>query len=340
MKILIISGFLGAGKTTFIGKMAERTGKSFVILENEYGGTNIDSGKLKDDRAAGAMNIWEMTEGCICCSMKEDLAASVLTIANALDPEYLIIEPTGVGKLSSIVENLKRIEYERISILAPVAVVDGLSYWRYVRDYEEIYRDQISTAGTIFLSKMESALPEERSLLERELRKLNEHVEIRTEHYSHMSAEEWDKLLTRGYDGTSFAEPAAEETVLPDTLSMRGVQMDRPELLILLLERIAAGRLGMVIRAKGCIRAGECALRFDLADGRYSITGTEDGQSFETGKAVFIGTDIQRREIQRYFEKEPMTLRLKKGNAPEKNGVSPLYKKVPFSQYKSGEPSV
>lgn len=91
MKILIVSGFLGAGKTTLIKEMANKTKRDFVVMENEYGDVDIDSNILKDE----GMNIWELTEGCVCCTMKQDFASSILTIANSLDPEYLIVEPTG-----------------------------------------------------------------------------------------------------------------------------------------------------------------------------------------------------------------------------------------------------
>ena len=101
MKILIISGFLGAGKTTFIKEMSRKVQRDFVVMENEYGETNMDSAFLKGQEN---LNIWELTEGCICCSMKSDFASSVLTIANTLDPEYLYISGpvSQVGQISSV----------------------------------------------------------------------------------------------------------------------------------------------------------------------------------------------------------------------------------------------
>ena len=98
-------------KTTFIKEMAAKTGRDFVIMENEYGEAGIDSALLKQEKN---INVWELTEGCVCCTMKADFASSVLTIANTLDPEYLIVEPTGVGMLSSIIQNIRQISYERI----------------------------------------------------------------------------------------------------------------------------------------------------------------------------------------------------------------------------------
>ena len=80
MKILIVSGFLGAGKTTFIKALAKHTGKEFAILENEYGAAGIDKDRLETELASGTVNIWEMTEGCICCSAKGDFALFVLSI--------------------------------------------------------------------------------------------------------------------------------------------------------------------------------------------------------------------------------------------------------------------
>ena len=105
MKILLVSGFLGAGKTTFIKEMAKNINLEFVVLENEYADIGVD-GDFLDEKN---LNIWEMSEGCICCSMKGDFKSSIKRIYSEINPEYLIIEPTGVGMLSSIIENFKQI---------------------------------------------------------------------------------------------------------------------------------------------------------------------------------------------------------------------------------------
>lgn len=105
MRVLVVSGFLGAGKTTFIQELARRTGRDFVVYENEYGQADIDAKVLSE---TDELSVWESTENCICCSGKQDFAASVLTIANTLDPEYLVVEPTGVARLSSVLETSTR----------------------------------------------------------------------------------------------------------------------------------------------------------------------------------------------------------------------------------------
>lgn len=128
MKILIVSGFLGAGKTTFIKALAKHTGKEFAILENEYGAAGIDKDRLETELASGTVNIWEMTEGCICCSAKGDFACLSSPSLMPLTRSTWSSSPPGVGKLGNIVENLKQIEYDRITLLAPVTVVDIHSY--------------------------------------------------------------------------------------------------------------------------------------------------------------------------------------------------------------------
>lgn len=296
MKILIVSGFLGAGKTTFIKALAKKTGRELAILENEYGAVGIDGENLKQD--VGPVNIWELTEGCICCSTKGDFAASVLTIANTVDPEYLVIEPTGVGMLSNIIRNMQQIEYERIAVLAPITIVDGQSFLRSFADYKELYLDQVSSAATVFVSKLEHADAAERSVLEQELRKINPTAEIITEHYSTLPSEMWNRLFERLYDGTVIESPRPEAEVLPDSFSLKGASMDCPERLILLLEGLIHGRYGNIFRAKGKLRAGDTTLRFEAVDGRYSI---EEAESTDDGTAVFIGTDIKRQALRKNF---------------------------------------
>ncbi|MCD8197042.1 MAG: GTP-binding protein [Lachnospiraceae bacterium] len=301
MKILIVSGFLGAGKTTFIKSLSKHTGREIAILENEYGEVGVDGDVLRANSAqsVGKVNIWELTEGCICCSTKGDFAASVLTIANTVDPEYLVVEPTGVGMLSNIIANLQQIEYERITLLAPVTVVDGQSFHSNLREYPEIYKDQIREARTVFVSKLENASPEERQKIRQDIEALHPAGQIMADHYSGMEETEWLSLLERSYDGSRL-EARPESAELPDTFSMSGVEVESPEMLLLLLERLIHGGLGGVVRAKGCIRTGDEWLRFDAVDGRYSLSGAEAAPE---GKAVFIGTDIRRQTIRRYFSK-------------------------------------
>ena len=307
MKILIVSGFLGAGKTTFIRQLSRNIGRKFVILENEYGAAGIDGARLEE--AAAKKNIWEMTEQCICCSGKKDFASSVLTIANAVDPEYLIVEPTGVGRLSRIIENLKQIEYERIRLLAPVTIVDIYSYGRYMEEYPELYKDQIASAGTIIVSKTEQSGAEEKKGIREFLEKVNPSARIITEPYASMAREEFEDFLREEWRGGKKQKMETEaEEKLPDTFSLEIVSMETPETLLCFLEDLVRGKYGNIIRAKGQLQAGTDFLKFDVADSRYSVTGAEEKTA---GKAVFIGELIKKKDIEENFKKEARGRKMK-----------------------------
>ncbi len=309
MKILIVSGFLGAGKTTFIKRLAKETGSEIAILENEYAASGVDKDVLRDSPETEGLNIWEMAEGCICCSTRKDFAESVLTIANSIDPEYLVIEPTGVGVLSNIIRNLQAIEYERITLLAPVTILDGLSWRRYLREYRDLYEDQLKGADQIIVSKMEQAPAEELDRLEEQLRQINPEATVIRQHYSTMPKNWWQRILETGYD-KRILKKAEGEIQLPDSFSLEQVKLWAPEELILSLEKLIRGGYGDVIRAKGCIHAGDTALRFDVADGRYAITGAE---ADTPSKAVFIGKNIRRQEIRKEWYTASDRIRIERG---------------------------
>lgn len=283
MKILIVSGFLGAGKTTFIKELVRRTRRDLVVLENEYGGTNLDGRQLEQD----GINIWEMTEGCVCCTMKDSFAASVLTIANSLDPEFLVIEPTGAAQLSRLLENIRQVEYEKISLLRPLAVLDWKNYLLQREQFGTLWADQLRHAGIILLSKAAGAEPRELVQLERELKAIAPEAELCRDYTAQPEA--WfHRLLEQSLDGT--AEPG-EQAEKPESLTLSGAELESGNALLLLLSGVVSGVFGSVLRAKGCIRAGESWLRFDTVGGQYAVTGAEPQ---ERGEAVFIGTNLRR----------------------------------------------
>ena len=299
MKILIVSGFLGAGKTTFIKRLARNVDQRFVILENEYGAAGIDGARLGQNRQGTQKNVWEMTEQCICCIGKKDFAASVLTIANVVDPEYLIVEPTGVGSLARIIENLRQIEYERIQLLSPVTIVDVYSYRRYMAEYPELYQDQIRSADTIIVSKTEACQAEEKQRIQKFLQEINSQAKIITDYASTMTREDYQSLLLGSRYEKKVQDTQSGEK-MPETFSFENIRMEAPETLWSFLEQIIRGAFGNIIRAKGQFAAGDQFLQFDVADHRYSITGTEQKNA---GQAVFIGNDMNEDAIRQYFKK-------------------------------------
>ncbi|TXJ60672.1 GTPase [Brachyspira aalborgi] len=303
MKILIVSGFLGAGKTTLIKEMANKTKRDFVIMENEYGDVDIDSNMLKDE----GINIWELTEGCVCCSMKQDFATSILTIANSLDPEFLIVEPTGVAKLGNIINNIRQIEYERIILLKPITVIDVNSFDSFISSYDNIYIDQLVNASKIIISKMESKDKEESEELIKKIENLLiknnvslNSVEILKEHYSNKNKDWWENILKSFLDEKYSVKVKSEENEeMPDSISMKGCKLENENQFIILLEDIIRGRFGDIARAKGFIKCGKSFLRFDVAGERYAITGANETDELEI---VFIGKKLNRKLLREIFQ--------------------------------------
>ena len=295
MKILIISGFLGAGKTTFIKELAKRTKKEIAIFENEYGTSGVDGDILKESTK---VNIWELTEGCICCSVKGDFAASVLTIANTVNPEYLVIEPTGVAMLSNLITNLKQIEYEHIKLMAPISIVDALSLERYKNEFPEIYKDQIEFADTVIFSKSENLSDNEKEKLSLEVKSINNSCNIVSDHYSTQPDSWWDSLLLKYLDGTVDIPIKDETAEMPDSFSLNNISVRSVEKFIIFLENLIRGLYGNVFRAKGSFTVKGLNLRFDVADNRYLVELDTDEIS---DKVVFIGNDIKKQKIREIF---------------------------------------
>ncbi|MCD8281468.1 CobW family GTP-binding protein [Enterocloster citroniae] len=151
-KIDIISGFLGAGKTTFIKKLLEEAiaGEKVVLIENEFGEIGIDGGFLKDS----GIEIREMNSGCICCSLVGDFGTSLAEVLTKYKPERIIIEPSGVGKLSDVMKAVVDVSADMdVELNSAVTIVDAAKCKMYMKNFGEFFNNQIENAGTIVLSR-------------------------------------------------------------------------------------------------------------------------------------------------------------------------------------------
>ena len=153
-KIDIYSGFLGAGKTTLIKKMIQEAyaGQKLVLIENEFGEIGIDGGFLQD----AGINITEMNSGCICCSLVGDFGKALEKVIAEYAPERIVIEPSGVGKLSDVVAAVEKVTSEDVVLGYTVAVADAGKVKVYMKNFGEFYNNQIETASTIILSRTDS----------------------------------------------------------------------------------------------------------------------------------------------------------------------------------------
>ena len=150
-KIDIFSGFLGAGKTTLIKKLIKEAyaGEKLVLIENEFGEIGIDGGFLQD----AGVEITEMNSGCICCSLVGDFGKALEKVLEEYDPDRILIEPSGVGKLSDVIKAVLKIDSHSIELDGFTAVVDAGKCKMYMKNFGEFFNDQIEHAGTIVLSR-------------------------------------------------------------------------------------------------------------------------------------------------------------------------------------------
>ena len=153
-KIDIYSGFLGAGKTTLIKKMIQEAyaGQKLVLIENEFGEIGIDGGFLQE----AGINITEMNSGCICCSLVGDFGKALEQVISEYDPDRIVIEPSGVGKLSDVIGAVQKVTNENVTLGYTVAVCDAGKVKVYMKNFGEFYNNQIETASTIILSRTDS----------------------------------------------------------------------------------------------------------------------------------------------------------------------------------------
>ena len=291
MKILVISGFLGAGKTTFISTLSKKCKKEFVVMENEYGDVGLDGDILKEDR----LKVWELTEGCICCSLKSDFASSILTIANTLSPEYLVVEPTGVGLLSSVMHNISKIEYEKIQLLEAITIVDVHCVKDYINKFEGIYVDQIKNAHLVILSKIEDATSKDITDAISIIQEINPNVHILSTSYQKQSDEWWENLF-ENLCRRSMSLQALDEEHVPNltSVSFDDIYFDTLNDLLEFLVAILRGYFGTICRTKGYTLVGKKWTKFDIVDKRYTVTLC---QNAEKGRVVFIGEEIDHKKL-------------------------------------------
>ena len=188
MKIDIYSGFLGAGKTTLIKKMIQEAykGQKLVLIENEFGEIGIDGGFLQD----AGINITEMNSGCICCSLVGDFGKALNQVIEQYNPDRIVIEPSGVGKLSDVIGAVKKVTTDEITLGYTVAVVDCGKVKVYMKNFGEFYNNQIETASTIILSRTDSVPQTKLDAAVAMLREHNEKATIVTTPWGQLTGEQ------------------------------------------------------------------------------------------------------------------------------------------------------
>ncbi len=210
IKIDIVSGFLGAGKTTLIKKLLKEAldSQKVVLIENEFGEIGIDGGFLKE----AGIEIREMNSGCICCSLVGDFGTSLKEVIETYHPERILIEPSGVGKLSDVMKAVNDVEAETGSALnSAVAVVDAKKCKMFIKNFGEFFVNQIEHAGTIILSRTDAMSEDKIKACVDLIREHNEKAVIITT--------PWDKL-----EGTQILEAIEKTNDLEKELMAQAVE--------------------------------------------------------------------------------------------------------------------
>ena len=286
MKILLVSGFLGAGKTTFIKEMAKNINLEFVVLENEYADIGVD-GDFLDEKN---LNVWEMSEGCICCSMKGDFKSSIKKIYFEINPEYLVIEPTGVGMLSSIIENIREINNNDIEILSPLTLIDITSFNEYLETFNNFFIDNLKNTGKVILTKLENYNPFDIENIKNEISKINNNLVIITDDYRTFPKEWFGEILNKNIDNKIIDKNFSLKTHINlRTFSKENINLKTMDELGLLLNRLVNGDFGKIYRAKGIVKIDGYWGKFNLVYKNFEMEPITDAKGT---KIVIIGNNL------------------------------------------------
>ena len=286
MKVLLVSGFLGAGKTTFIKEMSKNINLEFVVLENEYADIGVD-GDFLDEKN---LNVWEMSEGCICCSMKGDFKSSIKRIYSEINPEYLIIEPTGVGMLSSIIENIREINNNDIEILSPITLIDITSFSEYLETFNSFFTDNLKNTGKVILTKLENSNYFEIENIKNEILKINNNLEILTTDYRTFPKKWFGEILNKSIDNKIIDKNFSLKTHINlRTFSKENINLKTMDELGLFLNKLVNGDFGKIYRAKGIVKIDGYWGKFNLVYKNFEMEPITDAKGT---KIVIIGNNL------------------------------------------------
>ena len=320
-KIDIISGFLGAGKTTLIKKLVADAfqGEKLVIIENEFGEIGIDGGFLKES----GIQITEMNSGCICCSLVGDFGNALKDVLEKYSPDRVIIEPSGVGKLSDVIKAVKNIG-DDVKINSTAAVVDASKCKMYMKNYGEFYNNQIESAGTIILSRTQNISEEKLAKVLTMIKERNDEASVITTPWDEIDGkivlEAMEKVNTlekelleehhhHDHDGECCHHDHEHHHHeghhhADDVFTSWGVETAHKfteEELKDIVSKLASDKsFGEVLRAKGIVASDEGEwFHFDLVP---EETEVRRGAADFTGRVCVIGSNLEEDKIKELFK--------------------------------------
>lgn len=324
-KVDIISGFLGAGKTTFIKLLIENVfaGEKLVLIENEFGEIGIDGGFLKD----AGIEITEMNSGCICCTLVGDFSKALRKVIEEYHPDRVLIEPSGVGKLSDVSKAIEHVKKEAdIEIEGRITIVDGKKAKMYLKNFGEFFKDQVAYANTIVVSRTQ--MMEDHSIEEcvKMLREENKEASIISTSWDKLSKEAIEHALSPntqlegifeeekcpvcshehhhegacgcGHEHHHHHHHHADE-IFTSWGQETAHKYTEGELDFLLKALSETEGYGTILRAKGIVEMENGAWKqFDLVPQEYEV---RESTADYTGRLCVIGTDLKEDELTKLF---------------------------------------
>ena len=327
-KIDIISGFLGAGKTTLIKKLIEEgfKGEKLVLIENEFGEIGIDGGFLKD----AGVQITEMNSGCICCSLVGDFGTALKKVITEYAPDRIIIEPSGVGKLSDVIKAVKDVAEEvEVQLDSYTTVADVSKCKIYMKNFGEFFNNQIESANTIVLSRTQTASQDK---IEKAVAMIREHNADAT-----IITTPWDDI-----DGSKIKEAMQNHKTVKDALFEDEDEHEhhhhhhhedggecscgcghhhhhhhaddvftswgretphvytKEEIEDILVKLTEKSEFGIILRAKGMVSGADGRwIYFDAVPEEYEI---RDGGADYTGRICVIGQNLNEEKLEKLFK--------------------------------------
>ncbi len=256
MKVLVVSGFLGAGKTTFIKEILKHTDRYVAVLENEFGEINLDSMDITASSGKDNMKVLDFSDGCVCCSKKDSFLYSVLNISSSIDPEYLIVEPSGIAKLGNIVAGLDKIRYEKIQPIYPIVIISLTNFFSNVNSYRELMENQIHNAGYVVFSKGNDVPKESIYKIQKMILDINPDIKITGQYNVDTDDEWWQQFFQQSILSTenrchNYPDDSSGDGF--ENITLSGINFKSYHDAVMFCEEIIHGRYKSIVRVKGNI---------------------------------------------------------------------------------------
>lgn len=300
VKTHVISGFLGAGKTTLIKKMLEYyKNEKVIVLENEFGEVGIDGELIKNH----GFDVIELKNGCICCSIKLNFKEELTNIIEKFNPNRIIIEPTGIGMLSEIIKVLNKPDIkEKCSINSLVTIIDSINYFDYLETFGEFYQDQIENASTIILSKTQFVDKSTLDNIITSLKEFNSRAYVFKNCWDDLSVPELlltieDKLFL-DIDHRNIIDKKIVNKII-ESISFNIYKNLKKDNIVEILKNLSQGHFGKIIRVKGFVNSDEGVIEFNYINGKFTLNLVN--LEIE-GKACIIGENLQKENIISLFK--------------------------------------